>query len=251
LAVLAGHASLALLLAERSVTPPPRAEAALAIMLDLAAPADAIDGAQPSVAAPPDTAIPKPPAEPIAQPEPAEDAAVVPSVERQMDAPPPQAVADAAVPPPPLVKPKPPARRAAPPASERTAQPASKPNALAAAPTARAAPNAPAMGANPPPTGRVTGHDDWRGLLLRHLERHKAYPPTARMRRQQGVAQVRFTVDRHGVVLSARLEQGTGHASLDAEATALPRRASPLPRPPDDVAGERIELIVPIMFTVE
>ncbi|HEY0838066.1 MAG TPA: energy transducer TonB, partial [Azospirillum sp.] len=90
----------------------------------------------------------------------------------------------------------------------------------------------------------------WQGLVLGHLERHKRYPRIAQMRRQEGVAQVRFVIDRQGRVLSARLETGSGHALLDEETVALVERASPLPPPPPEMPRERIELVVPVQFFV-
>lgn len=84
--------------------------------------------------------------------------------------------------------------------------------------------------------------------LLGHLERHKRYPRSARMRRQEGVPYVRFTMDREGIVLSARLEQASGHALLDAEALALLERAQPLPPLPPEIPGERMEIVVPVEF---
>ena len=59
---------------------------------------------------------------------------------------------------------------------------------------------------------------------------------------------IRFTSDREGRVRSVRLERPSGFDALDREALALPMRASPLPKPPESVTGNRIELTVPIEF---
>jgi protein TonB len=88
-------------------------------------------------------------------------------------------------------------------------------------------------------------------VLLAHLERRKRYPRAARAHRQQGVAHIRFSMDRQGRVLSVRLVRSAGHALLDREAEALPLRAQPLPPPPADIAGATIELSVPIEFFLE
>ncbi len=117
-----------------------------------------------------------------------------------------------------------------------------------------AAPAAPAASppAAPPkaqrPSGGSEGPDTWHARVLGRLNAVKTYPASARARRQQGTVLVRFTVDRRGQVLGAALEKGCGFALLDREALALPRRTSPLPPPPDDVPGERIELVVPVEF---
>lgn len=85
----------------------------------------------------------------------------------------------------------------------------------------------------------------WRGALMAHLNRHKRFPPGA----SQGVAQVAFTIDRAGRVLSSRLVRGSGDSALDNEAVAMMRRASPVPAPPQGVGGGgSITLAVPVRF---
>jgi protein TonB len=80
------------------------------------------------------------------------------------------------------------------------------------------------------------------------LKRSLQYPPTARSRRQEGTAQVFFSIDREGRVLESRIVHSAGAAALDAEALALLKRAQPFPAPPPELAGERITLTVPIAF---
>jgi protein TonB len=41
----------------------------------------------------------------------------------------------------------------------------------------------------------------------------------------------------------------SGNAALDAEAVAMARRASPLPKPSADIAGDNLNLTVPIRFS--
>lgn len=103
----------------------------------------------------------------------------------------------------------------------------------------------PAVAIPPPsPAAEVTR---WQGALLAHLERHKRYPRDARMRRQEGAGAVRFVMDRHGRIVSARLERSTGVESLDKEGLALIERAQPLPLPPGGT-GDQIDLVVPVRF---
>lgn len=100
----------------------------------------------------------------------------------------------------------------------------------------------------PPAASASAAAQTWQGRLLAHLEQRKRYPAEARARRLQGVAHVRFTMDRSGRVLSVALERSSGHAALDREALALLQRAQPLPAPPPETPGERITLTVPIDF---
>jgi protein TonB len=81
----------------------------------------------------------------------------------------------------------------------------------------------------------------WRGSVIAHLNRNKRSPGGNR-----GVATVAFSIDRGGRVTSARLVRSSGSPSLDAEAVALVRRASPVPPPPANVKGGSILLSAPV-----
>ncbi|MGF7153486.1 protein TonB [Novosphingobium gossypii] len=115
------------------------------------------------------------------------------------------------------------------------------------APVPVAAPPAPPV-TKPRTSGGQQGPDTWHARVLARLNAVKTYPGSARARRQQGTVMVRFTVDRKGQVLGVALHRTSGFALLDREALALPKRASPLPAPPDDVPSNSIELIVPVEF---
>jgi protein TonB len=90
----------------------------------------------------------------------------------------------------------------------------------------------------------------WRGALVAHLNRTKRYPPEARMRREEGVVRLSFSIDRSGRVIGFRVAGSSGSPALDREALAMIQRASPLPAPPPEVAGGRIDLTVPVHFNV-
>lgn len=107
---------------------------------------------------------------------------------------------------------------------------------------------APASKPAPPAPQVSSGKPTWQGLVLAALDKVKRYPAAAHFARQQGVPYIRFSMDRQGKVLSATIERSSGFRSLDQEALSLPKRAQPLPKPPDDVRGETIELVVPVEF---
>lgn len=88
----------------------------------------------------------------------------------------------------------------------------------------------------------------WENRLLTHMEHYKRYPGAAQVRRQQDVVYLRFTMDRNGKVLTWNIERSRGYALLDKEVAELIKRASPLPAPPDEVPGSRIEMVVPVEF---
>jgi protein TonB len=82
------------------------------------------------------------------------------------------------------------------------------------------------------------------------LYAHKVYPRRARMRHEEGKVQVRFVLDRAGVLIEGVVTKGSGNSTLDEEAAAMMRRASPFPKAPVEVPGERIEFFAPIEFTL-
>jgi protein TonB len=91
---------------------------------------------------------------------------------------------------------------------------------------------------------------NWQGALLARLGQVKRYPASARFHHQQGVVVLRFSMDRDGRVLSARIEKSSGVEALDQETLALIQRAQPLPKPPTEMPGNPIELTVPIEFSL-
>lgn len=88
----------------------------------------------------------------------------------------------------------------------------------------------------------------WRGHVQAHLDRHKRYPPQARMMKREGRVHLHLTLDRQGRVLSANVERPTGFKPLDTEALETVRRADPLPTPPAEIPGSVIPINVPIGF---
>ena len=82
------------------------------------------------------------------------------------------------------------------------------------------------------------------------LYAHKIYPRRARMRREEGQVQVRFVLNRAGMLLEGAIIRGSGNEVLDEEAEAMLRRAAPYPPAPAELSGERIEFTAPILFTL-
>lgn len=121
----------------------------------------------------------------------------------------------------------------------------------AAAPEAliKDAPKAPAMGA--PSASNSRAEQSWEARVLAALERRKRYPSAAQDAGQEDVVHVRIVMDRNGRVLGAQIRRSRGFALLDGEVAALVRRASPLPKPPKEVVGESITLLVPVEFFIK
>jgi protein TonB len=91
----------------------------------------------------------------------------------------------------------------------------------------------------------------WEKALVSHLNRYKRYPNEARLHGIKGDVSVRFMLDRTGQVTAAQVVRSSGSSSLDEEALAVLQRASPLPAPPDQVAGATFDLVLPIQFRIK
>lgn len=140
------------------------------------------------------------------------------------------------------------------------APPAISPSPSASAAAAAAQPaTAPAAPSAPVRRGTADGLDvkapsgtsrSYAAKVRSWLYAHKIYPRAAKMRHIEGRVQVRFVLDRAGMLIEGVVLNGSGHAVLDDEAAAMMRRASPYPRAPAELTGERIEFTAPIEFTL-
>lgn len=111
---------------------------------------------------------------------------------------------------------------------------------------------APAATTTPAPAPAVSAaaKASYEASIIAHLEKHKRYPPEARMRRHQGVAYIQFTVDRQGKVLSYKLYRSSSSQHLDDEVLALIVRAQPLPPIPADRPEQTLDFVVPVQFSL-
>lgn len=90
----------------------------------------------------------------------------------------------------------------------------------------------------------------WQTGLVRQLQRFKRYPPSAQSRNEQGVVLLSFSLDRNGHVLAHSIAHSSGYADLDNEVMAMIMRAEPLPPFPASMTQPRIDLTVPIRFSL-
>jgi periplasmic protein TonB len=91
----------------------------------------------------------------------------------------------------------------------------------------------------------------WQSSLVRHLQRYKRYPSEAQARSEQGMVLLSFSIDRTGHVLAHRIARSSGFADLDAEVMAMIMRAEPLPAFPASMTEVRLDLTVPIRFSLQ
>lgn len=88
----------------------------------------------------------------------------------------------------------------------------------------------------------------WQSRVVAWLNRHKRYPHGAGG--EQGMVSVAFAINASGSVLSVRVARSSGNAELDKAALDMVRRASPVPAPPPEIAQSRMNLAVPVQFSV-
>jgi len=113
---------------------------------------------------------------------------------------------------------------------------------------------------NSPPPAPVTAQQvkggapkiepSWQTNLMRQLQRFKRYPASAQSRKEEGVVLLSFSLDRSGHVLAHSIARSSGHTDLDNEVMAMIMRAEPLPPFPESMPQVRIDLTVPIRFSL-
>ncbi len=91
----------------------------------------------------------------------------------------------------------------------------------------------------------------WQTVLVRHLQHYKRYPAEAQSRGEEGVVQLSFTVDRTGHVLNREIVHSSGYRELDNEVMSMIERAQPLPAFPATMPQSKLELTVPIRFSLQ
>jgi protein TonB len=91
----------------------------------------------------------------------------------------------------------------------------------------------------------------WQTALVRHLQQYKRYPSDAQSRGEEGVVQLSFTVDRSGRVLNREIVRSSGHRELDNEVMSMIERAQPLPPFPASMPQAKLDLTVPIRFSLQ
>jgi protein TonB len=205
----------------------------------------------PSEPPPAEEPAPEPVPEPEPEPEPVqeEDLSLIESAAPEAPetmAPPP--------PPPPEPKPKPRTRpRPKPPAPAQAAAPVGNPDLLnPGSGTGTGGGEGSGRGGYGGGTGQGTSDvmAGYMAQIRRKLERYRKYPPSARHDRIEGTVTMRFTLNRQGEVVSARMVGSSGFQILDDEAQALIRRVNPLPRFPKELEGNTLDFTVPIQFAL-
>jgi periplasmic protein TonB len=140
-------------------------------------------------------------------------------------------------PPPKPVERKPPARRAA---AEQKPLPSDARQGQASA----SRENMSGQAASADPNAR----NRYLASLAATLRNRLRYPDVARSQGVSGVAQIRFTVDRSGRIVSSTLVRGAGHPALDQAALATASPGSSVPPVPDFIP--QLTFTIPLRFNL-
>lgn len=104
----------------------------------------------------------------------------------------------------------------------------------------------------PPPQPNQADRDQalnaYSSRLGRAIAKYKSYPKLAQRRGWQGTVLLDIKVDSQGNVLSAVVNQSSGHSALDKRALKMVEKASPFPAPPIILKGESLNISVPVIF---
>ena len=92
-------------------------------------------------------------------------------------------------------------------------------------------------------------YDTYYGRVRQIIDSNKSYPTLAKQRRQEGSPKVTFTILKNGVITNVSVES-SGYRLLDREALRMIRKSSPFPKIPDSMGKNKIDLTVPINFTL-
>lgn len=90
----------------------------------------------------------------------------------------------------------------------------------------------------------------WEVAFYKHIKRYQKYPKSAKRKNQTGSPVVRFVFDRAGNVLEAQVVRSSGFESLDEDAIATFKRASPLPPLPPEIEGDTLARNIPINYNL-
>ena len=99
--------------------------------------------------------------------------------------------------------------------------------------------------------GNVPGAwSDYVAGLQVWLKKHREYPESALILRQEGTASLYFVINRDGSLRDYRIEKSSGHELLDRAVIEMIERAQPLPRIPGNLDGTQVVLVVPVQFVL-
>jgi protein TonB len=102
--------------------------------------------------------------------------------------------------------------------------------------------------APPTPIDTQQERNQYGTLLAQEIARHKQYPMLAKKIRQQGSVILQVKITHLGKLITAQVQQSSGHELLDNQAMEMVRKATPFSPPPNALGDEDLTLLVPVSF---
>ncbi len=91
----------------------------------------------------------------------------------------------------------------------------------------------------------------YQDAVKRALQQSRRYPAWAKKQGYAGTVLLRFLVYRSGAVEGVRISRSSGYRILDEEASATVARAAPFAPAPAALSGDRWEMRVAIVFSLD
>lgn len=86
--------------------------------------------------------------------------------------------------------------------------------------------------------------------VITKIHQQIRYPDRALKRRQEGNIRLKITLDRHGNLLNVIFIETSEHLLLNKEATRAINQATPFPQVPEAIAGQTVDLTIPLRFAL-
>jgi len=86
--------------------------------------------------------------------------------------------------------------------------------------------------------------------VLRRLQEAKRYPSQARRREIEGRVELELVIRKDGSASPGKILRSSGHDILDDAALQMVERAAPFESLPEELGVERLELMVPVSYTL-
>ena len=93
-------------------------------------------------------------------------------------------------------------------------------------------------------------YQSYYGIVRSMLDSNKKYPLLSLQRRQEGTPVVEFTIIRNGDVTDVKVTS-SGYRLLDREAQKIVMKSAPFPPIPKSLGKDKIDLRVPINFSLQ